>query len=180
MEEKFLPTSPRGRLEHTAEECGEVVKEIMKGLRFGLAARWPREGGPTNAAVILKEIGDLERSIAWLKPDLERIIEITSPAKPGTTHGNIIVPSGFRVEEVRDSHVVAVRTGEEPRKEDVFWSNLGAFENTEVLAIDIEFPAGLFPFEKPQPWPLDPRCPSSPGDVVITDFRLTPDEERMV
>lgn len=75
MNKKFLPTTVPGKVDHVAEECLEVALCVMKMQRFGPHSRWPDEPGQeTNAEALLREIGDLEGTIARLKPDLESLI----------------------------------------------------------------------------------------------------------
>jgi NTP pyrophosphatase (non-canonical NTP hydrolase) len=99
MNPKYLPTPADVRLARVIEECGEVTQAIGKGLRFGMATRFPNERhaeyracpisalecasrvnptcdarGPTNAEALLDEMHDLRHALDAAYNDLVKIM----------------------------------------------------------------------------------------------------------
>lgn len=68
-DERYLPTTPEGRLFRLVEECGEVIQAVGKIGRFGPGGRHP-DGGPTNAETLAAEIGDLQEAMNDVVPDM--------------------------------------------------------------------------------------------------------------
>lgn len=72
MKEKYLPTTPEGRLWRLVEECSEVIKDVAKAGRFGMDTVSPEgeDAGTTPRQRLLSEFKDLDHAIAAVRADL--------------------------------------------------------------------------------------------------------------
>ncbi len=64
------PTDLLSKLGLLAEECGEVVQEVGKILRFGIDNHHPDEPDVSNAERLLREINDLKLAIHMVEEEL--------------------------------------------------------------------------------------------------------------
>lgn len=72
MQLELLPDGLEGKLVHVEEECAEVIHEICKVRRFGLASRHPREPEKgTNYERLCTELEQLKDAILRLDAELD-------------------------------------------------------------------------------------------------------------
>jgi hypothetical protein len=76
MEDRYLPATVNGKLDHMVEEIGEVLKAFGKIQRFGMDSYHPKRppGHPdyeTNCVTLLRELRDLEHAIDAVRFALE-------------------------------------------------------------------------------------------------------------
>ena len=80
MDERFLNTGFKEKIDHVAEECGEVVAAYGKMNRFGMQSvnpLLPLDQQETNLDWILREIEDLYKAINRLKLHMNQDITFT-------------------------------------------------------------------------------------------------------